>query len=146
MNAVHFKAMDATNFHSALEGLYNIVVAGLSDGYEHLTVTAGEDLNQALALYAQEQSAVATGVIKEAPLPKLTGADQLAEGVNALLQNRTKTATKFFVTVTPYSLETTGHEWTEIIALTGEPKFWKDAGLLGMVARHLAEWGLVKSK
>ena len=49
MSAVHLKAMDATNFHSALEGLSNIVVAGLSDGYEHPTVTAGEDLNRYFA-------------------------------------------------------------------------------------------------
>ncbi len=51
VNAVHLKAMGTRNFHSALEGLSNIVVAGLSDGYEHLTVTAGEDLN----LYARPQ-------------------------------------------------------------------------------------------
>lgn len=146
MNAVHLKAMDATNFHSALEGLYNIVVAGLSDGYEHLTVTAGEDLRQALRLYAQEQTAVAIGVVKEAPLPKLTGADQLAEGMNALLHNQTQTAARFFATITPSSIETTGHEWIEIIALTVEPKLWKGSGLLGTVARHLVEWGLVKSK
>jgi len=146
MNAVHLKALGPMNFHRALEGLYNIVVAGLSDGYEHLTITTGENLNQALTLYAQEQSAVETGVVKEAPLPKLTGADQLAEGVNALLHNQTQTAAKFFATVTPSSIETTGHAWIEIIGLTVEPKFWKSSGLLGTVARHLVEWGLVTPK
>jgi len=146
MQAVHLKAMGPTNFHRALEGLYNIVVAGLSKGYEPVTITGGKDLNKALALYAQEQAAVATGVVKEAPLPKLTGADQLAEGVNALLHNQTKTAVKFFATATPSSIETVGHEWIEIIGLTTEPTSWSDSGVLGTVTRHLVQWGLVKPK
>ena len=144
MRAIQLAPMRAASLYPAWEGLYNVAVAGLSDGNEALTKAAAHDLQTAFRDYAKEQASIPTGMIPSLQLPAPAGADQLAEGLSYLMQNQQKAAAKAFATVTPSTLAATGHEWMEIIALTKEPKFWKAAGLLGTVAKNLADWGLVK--
>lgn len=144
MRAIQLGPMRAVSLDPAWEGLYNVAVAGLSDSNRTLTEASARDLKTAFSDYAKEQASIPQGMIPSLELPAPTGADQLAQGLGYLMNNQQKAAAKTFATVTPSSLANTGHEWIEIIALAKEPKFWKDAGLLGTVAKNLVDWGMVK--
>ncbi len=143
MKAIQLGPMRAVSLDPAWEGLYNVAVAGLTDGNRALTEASARDLRTAFADYAKTQASIPQGMIPSLQLPAPTGADQLAQGLSFLMANQQKAAAKTFTTVTPSSLATTGHEWVEIMALAKEPKFWKDAGLLGTVAKNLVDWGMV---
>ncbi len=144
MQAIRTAPMRTASLNIAWGGLYNVAVAGLSQGSRSVAQLSARDLHRAFASYAKAQASIPTGMIASLQLPAPTGAGQLAQGLNALMQGHRKAAAALFANVTPSSLTTTGHEWIEIIALTGKPTLWPKTGILGTVAQNLVKWGMVK--
>lgn len=144
-SAVNLAPMQVSVVNTALNGLYDVIVQGLTQSHRADTLAGVRGLDQALARYRQARSSIPPGMVDSLKLPPPSGAGALAVALDDLVDGHVSKSQQEFSALKTGKTANTAGAWLQVITLLSQGSAAQSkAGTLGTVAKNLSQFGLVK--